>query len=315
MQMRQYGPGNPLVFSHIPKTAGTSLTAALRNAIQPEVFVMGMDRSLAGGYDDFDAFDQTAMDMMYLSPEALPADATLVAGHIGPHTTMTRYPGADHITFLRNPRSRLVSQWMHSRSLTEFDIRHWGRGAEAFRVGWLPLADYLEHPLVATNTDNTIARFLAWPNDLMPGNDFIPHENDDAVAASALARLDSMSHVDLVENPDLVAGLGRWLGTELSDDRLNERAFVPRRMRPDFPAELDRRTRDLLAERTRIDERLWRHVAARVLPEADLDELLERSFDTAIARYVESFKNPDTSRPLRRVVAFGYNTVKRSGRR
>jgi hypothetical protein len=310
--MREYGPGRPLVFSHIPKTAGTSLTAALRDALQPGVFVQGMDQCLAGDYDDFDQFSTVARDMMYLSPEELPADATLVAGHIGPATTMARYPGADHITVLRNPRSRLLSQWMHSRSLTEFDIRHWGPGAEAFRVGWLPLADYLEHRLVATNTDNTITRFLAWPHPLLPGSDYIDPAHDDEIAEAAIARLDAMAHVDVVENPRFVAELGSWLGAPLSESRLNERAYVPRRMRPDFAAELDDRTQELMARRTRIDERLWRYVAAKVLPDEDLDAVLSASFDKAINRYVESFKNTaPTGRPVRRAVAFAYNTLKR----
>ncbi|MFL6062317.1 MAG: hypothetical protein ACJ72E_13880 [Marmoricola sp.] len=310
--MREYGPGNPLVFSHIPKTAGTSLTAALHDALEPGVFVQGMDQSLAGDYEEFDQFSTVARDMMYLSPEEIPADATLVAGHIGPATTMARFPGADHITILRNPRSRLISQWMHSRSLTEFDIRHWGPGAEAFRVGWLPLHDYLQHRLVATNTDNTIARFLAWPHPLMPGSDFIDPAHDDDITEAAIARLDAMAHVDVVENPDFVAALGTWLGSPLSETRLNERAFVPKRMRPDFAAELDDRTTELMASRTRIDERLWHHVAARVLPGADLDAVLATSFERALDRYLESFKNPaPKGRPVRRAVAFAYNTIKR----
>jgi hypothetical protein len=310
--MREYGPGNPLVFSHIPKTAGTSLTASLHDALKPEVFVQGMDKSLAGDYDEFDALATTARDMLYLSPEELPADATLVAGHIGPATTLARYPGADHITFLRNPRSRLISQWMHSRSLTEFDIRHWGPGAEAFRVGWLPLADYLQHPMVVTNTDNTIARFLAWPHPRMQGSTLIAPAEDDDIAEAAIARIDAMAHVDLVENADFVTGLGTWLGRPLVETRLNERAYVPKRRQPDFAAELDDRTTELLAERTRIDDRIWRHVAERVLPGQDLDAVLQSSFDRAIERYVESFKNPAPSgRPVRRVVAFAYNTLKR----
>lgn len=310
--MREYGPGNPLVFSHIPKTAGTSLTAALYAALQPEVFVQGMDQSLAGGYDDFDAFTASAREMMYLSPEELPADATLVAGHIGPATTMARYPGADHITFLRDPSARILSQWMHSRSLTEFDIRHWGPGAEAFRVGWLPLKEYLQHPLVATNTDNTITRFLAWPHPLLPANGFIDEGDDAEITAAGLARIDAMAHVDVVENPGFVDALGTWLGRELSDTRLNERAYVPKRMRPDFAAELDDETREILARRTRIDVRLWKHVAARALPDQDLDAVLETSLVRAISRYEESFANTaPTGRPVRRLAAFAYNALKR----
>lgn len=309
--MRTYGPGHPLVFSHIPKTAGTSLTAALFDALKPEIFVQGMDTSLAGGFDDFEGFSPVAREMMFLTPEELPADATLVAGHIGPHTTMTRYPGADHITFLRNPRSRILSQWMHGRALTEFDLRHYGSGAENFRVSWLPLAEYLRHPLLATNTDNTIARFLAWPHPLMPANGFIEPADDEEITASAIARLDSMAHVDVVENPAFVAGVGAWLGTELSDTRLNERTFIPRRMRPDFAAELAA-AEEVLIERTRLDDRLWHHVAEQVLPGIDLEAVLMQSFERAVNRYIDSFANERPSgRPIRRVAAFGYNTLKR----
>ncbi|MCW2786707.1 MAG: hypothetical protein JWP74_3224 [Marmoricola sp.] len=309
--MREYGPGNPLVFSHIPKTAGTSLIAALKEALQPAVFVQGMDQSLAGGYDDFDAFDATARDMMYLSPTEIPADATLVAGHIGPATTLGRFPDADHITVLRNPEVRVISQWMHGRALTEFDIRHWGVGAEAFRIGWRPLHGYLEHTLTATNTDNTIARFLAWPNDAMPGNDFIAESDDDTVFEAARARLDAMAHVDVVENTSFMADLATWLGHPLSDTRLNERAYIPKKMRPDFAAELDPATTELLAHRTRIDRRLWQHVADQVLPGQDHQAILDAALAKAIDRYVESYKNPPPSRPVRNAVAFVYNTWKR----
>src|SRR5690349_21530058 len=215
--MRPYAPGRPLVFSHIPKTAGTSLTAALYRALEPEVFVQGMDTSLAGTFDDFDELGEPARKLLYLSPDELPEDATLVAGHIGPYTTMNRYPGADHITFLRNPRSRLLSQWMHLRALTEFDLRHYGPGADTFRVGWRPLAEYLSLPQVATNTDNTIARFLAWPHPAIPADDFIDPSDDEKIATAAFERLDAMAHVDVVENPALVAGVSTWLGIELAD--------------------------------------------------------------------------------------------------
>ncbi|MCW2856399.1 MAG: hypothetical protein JWR52_2014 [Marmoricola sp.] len=307
--MRQYGPGNPLVLSHIPKTAGTSLTAALVDALQPEVFAHGMDQSLAGGYDRFDQFDAKTREWMYLSPDELPADATLVAGHIGPATTLGRFPHADHITFLRNPEVRVLSQWMHLRALTEFDIRRWGPGAGAVRIGWGSLRQYLEHEQVAPNNDNTIARFLAWPHDAMPGNDFIAESDDEAVLEAARARLDAMAHVDLVENTGFVADFATWLGRPLSEARLNERAFIPKKMRPDFDAELDASTRELMAYRTRIDRRLWQHVADRVLPGQDHQAILDASLGRAVGRYVDSFDNPvPWRRPVRNAVAFLYNS-------
>ena len=245
--VRQYGPGNPLVFSHIPKTAGTSLRVALERALQPAVFVQGVDTSLLAGYDDLDAISPAHRAALYLSPDELPADATLVAGHIGPATTMARYPGADHITVLRAPELRILSQWLHGRALTEFNLRHWGPVAEAFRVAWRPLGEFLDHAMLAPNVDNTIARFLAWPHPALSRTAFIDESDDEAVLAAALERLDTFGYVNLVENPAFQEELGAWLGRELPPTRANERTAVPKRRRPDMAVELDGATRELLA--------------------------------------------------------------------
>src|SRR5688572_25724517 len=159
--MREYSPGNPLVFCHIPKCAGNSLRAGLIEALQLEHFVRGVDLALLAGYDNLDALSPTARRTFIFSPEDLPADVAFVTGHISPGTTMARFPDADHITSLRNPRLRVVSQWIHSRSLSELDLRHWGGLAEAFRVGQLPFQEYLQHEMIAPNVDNTITRFLS----------------------------------------------------------------------------------------------------------------------------------------------------------
>src|SRR3954468_19338379 len=91
-QVREYGPGHPLVFSHIPKTAGTSLRYVLRQVLQPEVFVDGVDDALFGGYFNPADLRGTIRGTLRLGTHGLPADATLVAAHIAPGTTMARYP-------------------------------------------------------------------------------------------------------------------------------------------------------------------------------------------------------------------------------
>src|SRR3954453_12018047 len=102
--MRHYGPGHPLVFGHIPKTAGTSLTAALQRALMPEAFVRSVDFALIGGDDDVSTVSPAVRATLVLSPQELPTNVTLVAGHLSPATTMARYPHADHITILRAPQ-------------------------------------------------------------------------------------------------------------------------------------------------------------------------------------------------------------------
>ncbi|MDT4919019.1 MAG: hypothetical protein QOH89_3719 [Pseudonocardiales bacterium] len=317
VQMRQYGPGNPLVFSHIPKTAGTSLRVALEEALKPAVFVQGVDTSLLAGYDDLDAISPAERAVLYLSPDELPADATLVAGHIGPATTMARYPGADHITVLRAPELRILSQWLHGRALTEFNLRHWGPNAEAFRIAWRPLREFLDHAMLAPNVDNTIARFLAWPHAALSRTEFIDESDDDDVFAAALERLDTFGYVNVVENPAFQEELGSWLGRELPPTRANERTAVPKRRRPDMAVELDAATRELLAHRTRIDTRVWKAVAARVLPGADPDDVLAGALQKTIARYQDMLAQPAEPLTLRTAVGRAYEVaikLRRGGR-
>jgi len=307
--MRTYGPGNPLVFSHIPKTAGTSLRVALEQALQPSVFVQGVDTALLAGYDDLDAISPAERAALYLTPDELPADATLVAGHIGPATTMARYPGADHITILRAPQVRILSQWMHGRALTEFNLRHWGPNAEAFRIAWRPLREYLDHAMLAPNIDNTITRFVAWPHPALTRTEFIVESDDDALLGAALERLDTFGYVNLVENPAFQEQLGAWLGRELPETRANERTAVPKRKRPDMSVELDEPTRELLAYRTRIDTRLWTAIAARVLPDADPAQVLDAALQKTVDRYQSMLAQPAEPITLRTAVGRAYEVA------
>lgn len=313
--MRDYGPGHPLVFSHIPKTAGTSLTAALVESLAPPVFVTGLDMSLVGGYEDFARVRAAERSTFFFEPEALPADASLVAGHISPGTTMARYPGAEHITFLRNPQVRLISQWLHSRSLSDFDIRHWGPSADAFRVARQPLRDYLLDPKTAPNTDNTITRFLVFPHDLLEKDAFIDESQDEALLAAAIERIDACAHVDVVENPAFMARLGEWLGRDLPQTRLNERTSMPPKMRPDLEAELDEATRAKLDHRCRIDNQVWAYVARRTLPDADPADTLTESFAKSVDRYAAALDDPGQARPVKRAVESVYGMGARFRRR
>lgn len=287
-----YGPGNPLVFSHIPKTAGTSLGMALERVLQPGVVVRGIDTALFGGYDDIDGISPTFRSGIYFSPDELPDNAGLVTAHVAPATTAAKYPGADHITVLRTPQVRLLSQWLHSRSLSEFTLRHWGPSGDAFRAGRQPLVAYLENPMVAPSVDNTITRFLAWPDAALGRMEFIAESDDDALVAAAIARLDTFAHVNLVENPAFMSDLAVWLGADLPTTQLNERTSVLPKMRPDLDQELDAAARAQLDHRCRLDVRVWTHVAERVLPGADPATVREEAFAGAVVRYAEMLRRP-----------------------
>lgn len=300
--MRDITGGRPLVFSHIPKTAGTSLRAALREVLQPPVYVEGWDLSLFGGYDGIDDVRSTMRRMIFRGPDELPADASLVAGHIAPATTMARYPEADHITFLRVPQVRVLSQWLHNRALTELDLRHWGSTAQALRLARLPLRDYLQRPMIAPSTDNTITRFLAWPHPRLSERAFIDDRDDEAVLTAARDRLNRFAHVDVVENSAFLGRLSAWLGHDLPRTRLNERTSMPARVRPDLTAELAGEGGQLLDYRTRLDQQLWTQLAEQSLPETDAAALRAASTQQAIERYSEMLRQPSNV-PLSRRTA------------
>lgn len=311
--MREYAPGHPLVFCHIPKSAGTSLQAALIEALQPELVVRGVDLALLGGYD-LDTLGSKWRSMYIFDPEELSADAAFVTGHLSPGTTMSRYPDADHMTTLRNPRLRVVSQWIHSRALSEFDLRHWGSAGAAYRIGRQPFVEYLQSEMIAPNVDNTITRFLTWPHPLLQRSTFIPTSHDDELLAAAIDRLDQFAHVGVVENPSFLADLGAWLGRELPNSRLNERTSIPRSRRPDLAAEMSPSTIELLDHRTRLDRQIWTHVAGTTL-DVDPDQLLQASWKKSIDRYASALENPGERRPVRQAVEALYEFKARLGSR
>src|SRR5215216_3882249 len=109
-------PQSPLVFTHIPKTAGTSLREAVVASLKPEVVFDGFGRAMLGSFSDIDSLHPSIRRQVALEPVELPADAQFVSGHIAPSTTRARYPEADHFTVLREPRVRLISAWLFARA-------------------------------------------------------------------------------------------------------------------------------------------------------------------------------------------------------
>jgi hypothetical protein len=198
---------------------------------------------------------------------------------------------------------RVLSQWLHSRSLSEFDLREWGTAGEAMRLGRLPLSDYLQQRMIAPNIDNTTVRFLLWPHPLLQQTEFIAERDDDVLLQAALARLDEFAFVDLAENSEHIARLSQWLGREVVPTRLNERTAVPPRARPDLDRELDPATLAALDHRSRLDSQVWAHVARTVLPDVDAESFRAQQVRSAIERYAAMLTRPmPRERPVRRMV-------------
>ncbi len=268
--MRPYDPSKAVVFMHVPKTAGTSMLHALREALTPRVEFWAFDRSLFGGFAAFETMRPEIRRTIIESPDELPDHAEFVSGHMALSTTKSRYPSAQFITFLREPATRLLSHWVYWRSLSDEQLAPWGAGwAAILRQSRSPLRDFLAAESAACQTDNLAVRMLLWPHPLIPDDDFIDERNDAILVQAARERLKSFSLVDAVENPRLAANMGDWLNRPFQLHRLNETRNVPAPHRTSLSAELDQGTIALLRLRSRLDFALWSMVAGRAIRDFD----------------------------------------------
>ncbi|MEM9107601.1 MAG: sulfotransferase family 2 domain-containing protein [Pseudomonadota bacterium] len=96
-----------IVFQHLPKCAGSSVTYFLRRRI-------GTAKS--GQFYEFHEFD-SSLTAEERNHKAL--NAKFAAGHFGMDLLETIRPGAIVFTFLREPRKRLQSAYRFIRSITE----------------------------------------------------------------------------------------------------------------------------------------------------------------------------------------------------
>jgi hypothetical protein len=249
----------PLVFNHIPKTAGVAVTIALETAVDPTAPFTGFDRFLLG--NNMDRLSAVARRGLLATPADLP-EADLVYGHISPVTTRERFAARTELTILREPKSRLVSHWLFFRTFPDYALRGWGNWADDVKASRVPLPEFLQNPRLAYYTDNLITRFLIGSHDRTPVGAFIRPEDDEEVLAAAVRSLEAFDFVDVLENPGLARGLSRCLERPVAIGRANETQQMPPTRRCDIAAETAAAA-DLLEQRTRLDAALWDRVAAR----------------------------------------------------
>jgi len=264
----------PLAFMHIPKTSGVSMTHGLTVALSPTAVAV----------DTVKPIDERILCDLYNSPQYIP-NADLVAGHF-PLSTLTRtYPLAQYLTILREPLSRLLSQWLFWRQHTDADLEPLGEWGNRVKLSREPLADFLNEPRLAFQTDNLVVRMLLWPNPLVPDDQFIDPVNDRYLLSQALARLRKFDFTDIVEDDGSVDRLRCWLGYPFTYDRLNETLPLPRQFRSPLQRELTAEAYECLCARSRLDIRIWSEVAANHLSDTDVRKLQERTLLANMARY------------------------------
>ncbi|HZU80583.1 MAG TPA: hypothetical protein VE991_11755 [Acidimicrobiales bacterium] len=287
MANAQVTVGKPLVFNHIPKTAGTALIAALIEALKPVAPFHGYSRSALGAFATYDKLSPAARRGLVVTPADIPEGADAVFGHIPPSPTRARFESLNQLTVLREPRTRLVSHWLFSRAHTDSMLRGWSGWGDYVRRARLPLAAYLADADVAFISDNLITRFLVWPDERAPMDGFIDPRFDDELFEAAVASLKRFDFVAVTEDGTFTEQLSAWLGRELRLLRVNESPPMPRGLQCDVAAECDAAA-SLIEERSRIDARLWDELARRTYlahrPGETATER-DRAFDDAVRRY------------------------------
>jgi hypothetical protein len=274
-----------VAFMHIPKTSGTAIASGLAAALAPAVMVEGFDHCLFGTYQDFDSLDRSIRCTIYDSPAHLPQPVDLIAGHFAFSTLRQSYPGAQLLTILREPYSRLLSHWLFWRQHTDTDLAPWGTWAKHVRKARQQLTSFLKDPAVACQSDNLMLRMLLWPHPLLPPSEFIDPIQDEQLLQKAIARLQEFDFIDIVENDAVLHNLRRCLGRSLIYRRVNDTKPIPQQYRSPLYEELTCEALDLLEMRSRLDVHLWTHIAKRRLPSRDVYKLRQQTILANIAHY------------------------------
>ncbi|HSJ92232.1 MAG TPA: hypothetical protein VK917_09180 [Ilumatobacter sp.] len=253
----------PIAFLHVPKCAGTSLATAVRQALPghrwaPWIF----DPDQFGPLADRELSDE--LRERTLPDPAAFAEYDAAIGHFSLPSLLARFDPADVVTILREPRCRLLSHHQYWRNLdddatAEHDT--WSDGNAT--ADELEFGDWLADPRVAYQTDNLFARMIVPDHAGIRPDSFIQPASVPSVMASALAEIDRLGWVDVIERGDSVwRDLGERLGVPVVPERHN--VTVDRHGRPN-PVEqlLGPEAVEHLRARTVIDRAIWRSVAER----------------------------------------------------
>lgn len=269
---------------HVPKCAGRSIHVSLSTVLPPGAMSpKGLDTStLCCGFQEFDSLDPEMRAALVVGDDELRelSDYAVVSGHFSLATLLRATSAASVATVLREPRARLLSFYAFWRLSSS--IRMSWRGYPAPDHALRPLDEFLAEPQLAPATDNLICRMLLAPDPRIPDLDFIAPEHVDELAAHAIAALEALGFVGVLDLGDSIwAGLSDFFGVSLTPTRVNTTAAHGLTADvPDANLRITAHTLDLIDARTASDAIVYRHALAG---EGYSSEWTERSSAAAFA--------------------------------
>lgn len=273
----------PLAFMQAPKTSGSALTTGLCDVLPSTARIHGWDHAFFGAFREFETMSSGVRQDIYQTlPPANGAD--FVYGQFAYSTIVQSRPAARLMTVLREPRTRLLSLWLYWRSFSDDDHAAAGAWGRVQRLTRQPLAEFLNHPEAACQTDNVYVRRLLSPHPLIPDDGFIDSAADERLASEAVARLRAFDFTDIVENPRLEDNVRGFVARPFVYQRVNEtdvRSESGFRLEEELAGE----TLLLVEHRSRLDRELWRAVASERIAGVDPTVLSDDTFRRTITRY------------------------------
>jgi hypothetical protein len=283
--------GETRCFLHVPKSAGTSVREMLEAALPSgSLAYRRTERSTFCCFDDFDRLTPEAREEIAANDAEIRALAEYpaVCGHFSLQTLERLAPRSQIATVLREPRSRVISQYLYLRFKTGLRTRWAAYGIHTAAEG--TLSELLSEPRVATATDNKACRMLLHDDARIQDGRFIDTGELESVAEAAWERLTDLGFVGILERPgEAWSGVGDLFGVELRPEYRNVTGGeeIQPGMLP-VPPLGGAATLELLERRSAADAILYRRVASRFVGgDEPARSLADSAFAEQLVRYGE----------------------------
>ncbi len=247
---------------HIPKSAGSSVSAALEGALADRTWSpWDFDPALFGPLRN-EPVPVTEIPRVIPDPAKL-TEFDAASGHFALSTMLAGFEAADLVMLLREPRSRLLSHYEYWRGLPanlRSEDSTWSVTAHARE---LDFDEWLLDPRTAYQTDNVVVRTLLDGHGAIPDDDFIDPADLASLTTQAVRTAASIGWVDVVER-----GAAMWDGLAARIDRpLDRPQMNTTERRADLPTDvaamLSDRAVTALHQRTTGDRAVWDAAARR----------------------------------------------------